>query len=338
MFLYATLGIVLLLICLYALRRKRIRPKDVTENSNKSVFITGCDTGIGHVCAKRLHSLGFKVFAGCLQPDGEGARKLQREISGRLRVVPLDITDDDSVKNAAKTVKESLDENEKGLYGLVNNAGILIYGQFDWITMEQIQTQINVNLVGTMRVVKHFLDIVIDRPGRIVNITSINGKFSYPGLSVYCATKFGLEAFSDALRYEMKKFGVLVSIVEPGDLSRDTNIFQAYRNNFSKMLKEMDDTKKMKYKDEMENVVNRLAGLFQPGRYEKQSNGLFDILLGDIEHALMAEHPKVRYVSATVGFRIGFFILTKLPTQLMDTLMEKMVKRQARKVVSTNNK
>ncbi|KAG1651010.1 D-beta-hydroxybutyrate dehydrogenase, mitochondrial [Nymphon striatum] len=326
LFLGAVLAVVVVKIITWFTKKPKL-----TTPTNKSVFITGCDSGIGNICAKRLDKIGFTVFAGCLMPEGEGAETLRKEASDRLKIVSLNITDDESVKKAAEFVKENLPSREKGLYGLINNAGVLVFGEFDWQTMKQAEGQVNVNLLGTMRVTKYFLDLIIETPGRIVNVTSINGRFSYPGLTVYCATKFGLEGFSDALRYELKKQNVKVAIIEPGDFSRVTNIMQPYINNLTSMLKDLNEKKASRYKEIIETKIAKLKAKIGKSDYDpKEANNLFNIIVSDMEDALLAENPQVRYVSAPRSFRIIFSIITKLPGELMDKVLEKAVKRASK--------
>ena len=146
-----------------------------------------------------------------------------------------------------------------GLYGLVNNAGICVCGEFEWLTWKQIQRQVEVNLLGTMRVTKYCMPLLKSgqgkefeflkhcsyfrelyckdtnmlpshnklhyfRLGRIINVSSVAGLYGYPGLSVYSATKHALEGYSAALRQECAKFNVNVVTVQPGDFSKATHL------------------------------------------------------------------------------------------------------------------
>ncbi|XP_078679164.1 D-beta-hydroxybutyrate dehydrogenase, mitochondrial-like [Branchiostoma floridae x Branchiostoma belcheri] len=123
---------------------------------------TGCDSGFGFGLAKRLNSLGFTVFAGCLLADsgGEGAKKLRAECSSRLSTVQIDVTDDGQVKAAVQQVKDRLPTGSKGLYALVNNAGIWQPGETEWVSLATYRRLMEVNTFGTVRVTKAFLPLI----------------------------------------------------------------------------------------------------------------------------------------------------------------------------------
>ncbi|KAI8495126.1 hypothetical protein Bbelb_271120 [Branchiostoma belcheri] len=114
-----------------------LAPKSRVNGNGKAVFITGCDSGFGFGLAKRLDSLGFTVFAGCLLADsgGEGSKKLRAECSSRLSTVQIDVTDDGQVKAAVQQVKDNLPTGSKGLYALVNNAGVTQPGEVEWVSL-----------------------------------------------------------------------------------------------------------------------------------------------------------------------------------------------------------
>ncbi|XP_019619537.1 PREDICTED: D-beta-hydroxybutyrate dehydrogenase, mitochondrial-like isoform X2 [Branchiostoma belcheri] len=203
-----------------------LAPKSRVNGNGKAVFITGCDSGFGFGLAKRLDSLGFTVFAGCLLADsgGEGAKKLRAECSSRLSTVQIDVTDDGQVKAAVQQVKDRLPTGSKGLYALVNNAGIWQPGETEWVSLATYRRVMEVNTFGTVRVTKAFLPLIRRAKGRVVNISSVAGLYVAAMAGVYCMAKAALEFFSDALRHEMHKWGVKVVIVEPGSFGPSTNI------------------------------------------------------------------------------------------------------------------
>ncbi|CAL1277608.1 unnamed protein product [Larinioides sclopetarius] len=134
------------------------------EANNKAVFITGCDSGMGHRMARRFDEMGMQVFAGCLQPAGKGALGLKRVCSDRLHIVPIDITNDQQVREAVTYVEANLPPGEKGLYCLVNNAGVLAYTDFELMTPKMCEEVLSINLMGTIRVTKHFLPLISRSP------------------------------------------------------------------------------------------------------------------------------------------------------------------------------
>uniref|UniRef100_A0A4W6DJK1 3-hydroxybutyrate dehydrogenase, type 1 n=1 Tax=Lates calcarifer TaxID=8187 RepID=A0A4W6DJK1_LATCA len=168
----------------------------------KAVFITGCDSGFGNALAKHLHRLGFTVFAGCLL---KGAKELEEFHSDRMRVVQLDVCSEEQVNQAVEYIKDNLEDSERGLWAVVNNAGVSTFGE------------VESNLWGTIRVTKAVLPLIRRARGRVVNLASMYGRMGNVMRSPYCVSKYGVEAFSDCLRYEMKTWGVKVSIIEPGN-------------------------------------------------------------------------------------------------------------------------
>ncbi|KAK3091296.1 hypothetical protein FSP39_018727 [Pinctada imbricata] len=191
----------------------------------KVIFITGCDTGFGNALARKLDSLGCVVFAGCLSSSGKGAKVLQEETSPRLKVLDLDTSDDKSVEKARDFVKNYLSSSDSELWALVNNAGIMVKAQIEICSMEIFHKIAEVNLFGTIRVTKAFLPFVRHAKGRVVNMSSVHGRYSSPTYACYGLSKHGIENFSDVLRMEMSGFGVKVSIIEPGRFGAATGIF-----------------------------------------------------------------------------------------------------------------
>ncbi|ESP04005.1 hypothetical protein LOTGIDRAFT_109862 [Lottia gigantea] len=199
------------------------RNKTVVPYSNKTVLITGCDTGIGHNIAVRLGKKGVTVLACCLSATSPGGEKL-KSIGSNVHVLDTDVTSEDSVQNCLKFVKTICDK--KGLWAIVNNAGIVRCGDVELTTMEVYSQIIQVNLFGMIRVCKAFLPLVRQAKGRVVNVTSVRGIIAYPAFSAYSMSKFAAEAFSDSLRMEMSRFGVKVIIVEPGNYGGATALWE----------------------------------------------------------------------------------------------------------------
>ncbi|XP_067119790.1 estradiol 17-beta-dehydrogenase 2-like [Centruroides vittatus] len=183
------------------------------SSKNKAVFITGCDTGFGHLFAQRMAERNYRVFAGCLFPEGDGANKL-KAFSSKIEIVPLDVTNEQSVKDAAKTVEISLKVDDV-LWGVVNNAGIAHWGELEWTPMETILKLFNVNVFGMVRVTQEFLPLLRKSEGRIVNLTSMAGVIRTPTMVPYCMSKSAASTFSDGIRLEMKKWNIKVINVQP---------------------------------------------------------------------------------------------------------------------------
>ena len=179
-----------------------------------AVLVTGSSTGIGRACALALERAGFRVFAGVRRPDDGDA--LRAAASDALEPLILDITDAAQIEAAAERIGEA---SGGRLAGLVNNAGIALGGPREVRPIEEFRRQREVNLVGQVAVTQAMLPQLRAARGRIVLMSSIGGRIGVPFLWPYNAAKWGLEAIGDALRVELRPFGVKVALVEPGAIA-----------------------------------------------------------------------------------------------------------------------
>ncbi|XP_062058086.1 retinol dehydrogenase 16-like [Lepus europaeus] len=185
------------LVGLYYLVRWYRERQVVSQLLDKFVFITGCDSGFGNLLARQLDRRGLRVLAACLTE--EGAEQLRRQTSDRVETVSLDVTKTESVAAAAQWVQERV--GDRGLWGLMNNAGISMpTAPNEWLTKQDFVDVLNVNLLGTIEVTLSLLPAVRRARGRVVNVSSVMGRLSLFG-GGYCISKYGVEAFSDSLRY-----------------------------------------------------------------------------------------------------------------------------------------
>lgn len=184
----------------------------------KAVVVTGASTGIGAACVDLLVENGFLVFAS-VRKDSDSATLTARHGAS---VIPLflDVTDAESIAAAAREVESRL--GDETLAGLVNNAGVAVPGPLLHLPIDDFRRQIEVNLIGQLRVIQAFAPLLgagaqrRGAPGRSVNMSSVAGRFAAPFLGAYAASKFGLEGMSDALRRELMVYGVDVVLIEPG--------------------------------------------------------------------------------------------------------------------------
>ena len=175
--------------------------------------ITGCSTGIGLVTARHLARRGDRVYATARHPDRSAALQEAASAEPNLQTLPLDVTDDKSVASAIETVLA----REGHIDALVNNAGIGVFGTFEFTPEAEARATFETNFWGVMRVTRAVLPSMrARRKGVIVNISSVAGKLAGPAMGVYPASKFALEAASEALAREVYAHGVRVAIVEPG--------------------------------------------------------------------------------------------------------------------------
>jgi NAD(P)-dependent dehydrogenase (short-subunit alcohol dehydrogenase family) len=183
--------------------------------SDRAVVVTGASSGIGEASALQLATLGFDVFAG-VRKEADGER-LRSESDGKVVPLSIDVTDQDSISAAAGRVTEAV--GERGLAGLVNNAGVAISAPLEFIPIKDLRQQLEINLIGQVAVTQAFLGLIRAGRGRIVNVSSIGGRIALPFAGPYAASKFGIEAISDSLRRELRPWGIEVSVIEPGSVA-----------------------------------------------------------------------------------------------------------------------
>src|SRR3954470_13849356 len=187
--------------------------------ATRTYVITGASTGIGRACAEHLDSLGHRVFAGVRSDSA--IEELRATGSERLVPLRIDVTDAGSIE-AAVEVTEAIGGG--GLDGLVNNAGIAVAAPMEFVPIDELRNQIEVNLIGQVAVTQAFLPALRLNRGRIVNVSSIGGLVASAFFGPYNASKYGLEAVSDSLRQELRPWGIKVVLVEPGAM--DTPIWE----------------------------------------------------------------------------------------------------------------
>jgi NAD(P)-dependent dehydrogenase (short-subunit alcohol dehydrogenase family) len=186
----------------------RSRTMSTHSSPSQAVLVTGCSSGIGRATALHLAQRGNTVYASARRP--ESIADLEQH---GCRLLALDVTDEASMQEAVRAV-----EAEHGAVGaLVNNAGYSQSGAVESVPMDEVRRQFETNVFGLVRMCQLVLPAMrAQRSGRIVNVSSMGANFTFPGGGFYHATKYAVEAISDALRFEVKGFGVHVVIVQPG--------------------------------------------------------------------------------------------------------------------------
>lgn len=289
-----------------------LRTLEIKQVCDRYVFITGCDTGFGYLLARSLDAKEVNVIAGCLTE--KGSRNLKKEASSRIKTVQLDVTDKKSVERAFELTKQYV--GDKGLWGLVNNAGIMLnFCPAEWTPLKDYETESKVNLFGTIDMSLTFLPLLRMSRGRLVNVCSVIANWGYPGLSGYVVSKSGVKMFTTCLRRELLGSGVTTHTIEPGGFN--TNI--ANESKFLKILKTAyvrSDTERQNfYGGKISSYiffVIKWYGVFINTKPQK----VVDVMA----HALLAKHPKNSYavgLDATLFF--GF--LSWFPEWLVDRLL-----------------
>ncbi|XP_006884347.1 PREDICTED: D-beta-hydroxybutyrate dehydrogenase, mitochondrial-like [Elephantulus edwardii] len=303
----------------FASINRRTYADPVSPVGSKAVLITGCDSGFGFSLANHLHSQGFLVFAGCLLKNkgDSGAQKLDSLKSDHLRTVQLNVCKSEEVEEVVETVRASLKNPEKGLWGLVNNAGISTFGEVEFTSMETYKEVAEVNLWGTVRTTKSFLPLIRRAKGRVVNISSMLGRMANPARSPYCITKFAVEAFSDCLRYEMHPLGVKVSVVEPGNFIAGTSLYSPERIQAiaKKMWEDLPEVVRSDYgKEYFDQKIAKMETYCNSGSTDTTP------VIEAVTHALTATTPYTRYHPMDYYWWLRMQIMTHLPAAVSDRI------------------
>lgn len=256
------------------------------ESILKSIFITGCSSGIGLLAANALKARGYHVIASCRKQQD-----YDRLVELGFDTVLLDLNDPNSVELAANQVL-TLANNK--LYALFNNAGFGVYGKLNSISREQLEAQFSTNFFGVHQLTQLLLPAMKQHgEGRIIQTSSIVGIIATPGRGAYSASKYALEAWSDVLRLELADTNIKVCLIEPGPLKTQfsSNVEQTEHNHVVKNPP----------------IAKRFT--LTP-----------DAILPKLYHALESKSPKVRY-RVTVVTKLAAIGKRLLPDKLMDKIL-----------------
>jgi NAD(P)-dependent dehydrogenase (short-subunit alcohol dehydrogenase family) len=271
----------------------------------RTVLVTGASSGIGEACALRLSRAGWHVFAGVRRQ--EDADRLEAE---RVEPVLVDVTDGASIAAAAERL------GERGLAGLVNNAGIAVAAPLEFLPLEELRRQLEVNVIGQVSVTRAVLPHLRRAHGRIVTVGSVAGRSALPFLGAYAASKHALEAVTDALRVELRPFGIEVAIVQPGTIA--TPIWRKGAEGFQRIAAELPESVTDLY-------GTRLAAFREAAAAAGRRGESPDEVAKVIEHALTARRPKTRYVVGRDARRR--LRVERLPDRLRDRVYERLLFR-----------
>lgn len=223
----------------------------MADDLGGAVLITGASSGIGEACALYLDKIGFQVFAGVRrQTDAE---RLQARAGATLTPIILDVTQADSITAAVEAVQAAV--GEAGLQGLVNNAGIAVGGPLEFLPVEDLRQQMEVNVIGVMAVTQAFLPLLRTGEGRVVNIGSLSGRVALPLFGPYAASKSALAALSASLRLELQAWDIPVVLIEPGSIQ--TPIWEKSQARGARLMAHMGETAVALYEPTIEAVTRR---------------------------------------------------------------------------------
>ena len=266
-----------------------------------SVLVTGASRGIGESIAARLAANGWDVFAG-VRSD-QDAHKLKGE-SPRIAPVILDVTSPENVAGLGACLPERLD-------AVVNNAGVVVTGPMEAVASAELRRQLEVNVVGQVAVTQAVLSRLRRSHGRIVFVSSLNGRVSFPLLGAYCASKFALEAVADALRMELKPWDIPVVIVEPAQTK--TDMWHTADTSMEQMAAAMTAEMRQLY-------AGHLPGLGKTIARTRKMAVPPEKVAKVVEEALTARRPRARYVVGAAP-KLLLSVATNLPTSVRDRVL-----------------
>ena len=254
----------------------------------KVALVTGSSSGIGYETSLALAREGYFTYATMRDLNKEAViKKIAEEENLPLKVIELDVDNDDSVQNAVETIIEE----KQRIDVLVNNAGWGIWGTAEDVSIEEFRAQFETNFFSVVRMIQKVAPIMRKQgTGDIVNISSIAGRIGFPVSTAYISSKFAIEGLSESLRYELGPFGIDVIIIEPGVIK--TNFFDSM-----KTAKKADDA----YKEITEKVISGVKMMAEMGTPPKEVANV-------IIKSLKEEKPLPRYV---VGNDAAMFLEAK---------------------------
>lgn len=286
------------------------------QRTTGAIVITGASSGIGEACALHLDKLGFQVFAG-VRRERDGAA-LQNRASNRLIPVLLDVTNAASITSAVDTVTTTTGGD--GLVGLINNAGLAVAGPLEFLPVNDIREQLEVNVIGQIAVTQAFLPLLRQGQGRIVNIGSLGGRIAVPFLGPYHASKFAMEALTDSLRCELRSWGIQVSIVEAGIIA--TPLWEKSITALEDTLKNLPPSA-----DRLYSVAIR-AGCEIASKVGKAGSPSNKVIK-KITHALTAKRPRTRYLVGR-GTKLGTAVFIHFPDRLRDFIIAQLLPKSSK--------
>jgi NAD(P)-dependent dehydrogenase (short-subunit alcohol dehydrogenase family) len=268
---------------------------------NQGVVVTGASSGIGFAIAAELARAGYAVFGTVRRAEDEAAL-----VQAGVVPVRMDVTDTASIASALAAVRERL--AGWPLAALVNNAGMPAAGPLELLPLDELRRVLEVNLIGQVAVTQAFLPLLKAARARIVNMSSVAGRAVLPFLGPYAASKFGLEAISDALRRELAPFGVRVIVIEPGNIQ-------------SKIWDKVEQLDLSRYRG---TPYERVLGPFRDaalkgGREAPPATLVSRVVL----RALTARRPPIRVIVSRHPWAERLAVW--LPDRAMDWVMMKMV-------------
>jgi NAD(P)-dependent dehydrogenase (short-subunit alcohol dehydrogenase family) len=273
-----------------------------------SVLVTGAGRGIGRTIAEQLAAHGWDVIAG-VRSEADGAA-LTAVDPQRISAIILDVTDDGQIDALDEELPAQLD-------AVVNNAGIVVAGPMETLTSEQWRRQLDVNVVGQLAVTRAVLPRLRASHGRVLFISSVNGRLSTPLIGAYAASKFALEAAADALRMELKPWRIPVVLIEPAQT--DTDMWRTAGTM-------VDDVEAALTPAERGLYGRHVTGMRKSVPISQRMAVAPEKVSDVVRAALTAKRPRARYVVG-IGPRLQVALMTNLPARVRDRVLRTVMRQ-----------
>jgi len=265
-----------------------------------SVLVTGASRGIGLAITERMSERGWDVYA--TVRSSEAARKLDK--IPNVHAIPLDITDRSAVKGLAGQLPDTLN-------GVVNNAGIIVNGPVESLSIDDLSRQLDVNVTAQIGVTQAVLPKIRQGNGRVLFMSSVSGLITLPGTGAYSASKYAVESLADALRMELRPWRIPVSLIEPGPTR--TDMWGDVLVDYDRMTAGLSDEQRELY---AAHLVGNRKLLARMQRYVGDPKKVVKA----VDHALTSRHPRRRYLCDNVS-RVQKSVLAITPTAINDAVL-----------------
>ncbi|MBJ7470007.1 MAG: SDR family oxidoreductase [Solirubrobacteraceae bacterium] len=270
-----------------------------------TVLVTGASRGIGRTTAVRLAQAGWDVI-GTVRSAADG-EALESAGNGRISALTLDVTDAAQIAALDASLPQQLD-------AVVNNAGIVVGGPVEGLPVDELRRQFEVNVFGQVAVTQAVLPRLRASKGRIVFVSSVSGRISTPMTGAYNASKFALEALGDALRLEVKPWGIKVSLIEPAQT--DTDLWRLAEAAFDDSFATLAD-------DQRDLYAKHMKGFRKTIPISQKLASPADGVAKSIEHALTAKRPRARYVIGAAP-KAQAFLMNLTPSVIGDPILSRL--------------
>ena len=280
------------------------------KTSTGAVLVTGASSGMGKACALLLDQVGYTVFAGVRKE--RDASMLKQAASPRLTPVLLDVTDERTIAEAFQLIRETV--GAAGLVGLVNNAGVGVTAPIELLPLEELRRQFDINVIGQVAVIQAFLPLIRAARGRIITVGSVGGKITIPFGGPLCSSKYALESINDALRMELRPWGIHVVLVAPSSVR--TPAMDKLVANSEAMVKTFSPEGRARYAASYRAFVQALL------KQEEEGVGP-EVMAETVYRALTARRPKMRYPVGPQS-RLLPLVGTWLPESVLDVVRTRL--------------